>query len=28
VAPKERHVIEVVWTKAVEESSQVAVAHP
>lgn len=28
VAPKERHVIEVVWTKAAEESSQVAVAHP
>lgn len=28
VAPKERHVIEVVWSKAAEESSQVAVAHP
>lgn len=28
VAPKERHVIEVVWSKAIEEPSEVAVVHP
>ena len=27
VAPKERHVIEVVWSKATEESPEVAVVH-